>query len=161
MSTNLVTFAEIEPARDVYARLCSCKHNGFPVVSSEGKISGTILRSHLVKALKLGAFCSAEGTPIEGKQHLTYDDLAVTLESETDDVNELVDTNFDGVYLDLRPVMNPWPYVVYEGASLSRVYRLYRGIGIRHLPVIDIDNKVVGILCRKELGTDWKGDSLV
>ena len=87
------------------------------------------------------------------------------------------------VYVDLRPVMNPWPYVVYEGASLSRqvthtrmttvraalwldrdcvrcsfvcslsVYRLYRGIGIRHLPVIDIDNKVVGILCRKELRT--------
>jgi hypothetical protein len=45
--------------------------------------------------------------------------------------------------------------------SVFRVYRLYRGIGIRHLPVIDIDNKVVGILCRKELRTDWKGDSLI
>lgn len=44
MSTNLVTFSEMEPAREVYARLCSCKHNGFPVVTKENKIRGTILR---------------------------------------------------------------------------------------------------------------------
>ena len=49
----------------------------------------------------------------------------------------------------------------FEGASLSRVYRLYRGLGVRHLPVINTDNVVVGILSRKELRTDWKGDSLI
>jgi CBS domain-containing protein len=96
MSTNLVTFAEIEPAREVYARLSSCRHNGFPVVTKEDKISGTILRSHLVKALKMGAFCSAEGSPIEGAQHLAHDDLAVTLESDIEDVNQLSDEGFDG-----------------------------------------------------------------
>jgi CBS domain-containing protein len=96
MSTNVVTFAEIEPAQEVYARLSSCKHNGFPVVSKEDKISGIILRSHLVKALQLGAFCSAEGLPIEGSRQLTHDDLAVTLESEIEDVSELSENGFDG-----------------------------------------------------------------
>jgi CBS domain-containing protein len=96
MSTNVVTFAEIEPAHEVYARLCSCKHNGFPVVSNADKISGTILRSHLVKVLKMGAFCSAEGLPIEGSQQLSHDDLAVTLESEIEDVTELSESAFDG-----------------------------------------------------------------
>ena len=38
---------------------------------------------------------------------------------------------------------------------------LYRGLGVRHLPVINTDNVVVGILSRKELRTDWKGDSLI
>lgn len=244
MSTNVVTFAEIEPAHEVYARLCSCKHNGFPVVSIEDKISGTILRSHLVKALKMGAFCSAEGVPIEGSQQLCHDDLAVTLESEIEDVNELPDSGFDGgkdisrdsavvshltsvsrhlchqfaqkqralpccaaVHALNADVLNangnysisrlttadePMALRRVRGsitisASCSRtvpfmtricasfrldpnrcvpvvllsVYRLYRGIGIRHLPVIDINNKIVGILCRKELRTDWKGDSLI
>jgi hypothetical protein len=32
---------------------------------------------------------------------------------------------------------------------------------VRHLPVININNEVVGMLCRKELRTDWKGDSLI
>ena len=76
-------------------------------------------------------------------------------------MEEIDDAGLDGVYINLQPLMDAWPYVVFEGASLSRVYRLYRGLGVRHLPVINTDNVVVGILSRKELRTDWKGDSLI
>ena len=41
---------------------------------------------------------------------------------------------------------------------LTRVFRLYRSMGIRHLTVTNIDNEVVGILTRKELRTDFKTD---
>ena len=41
---------------------------------------------------------------------------------------------------------------------LTRVFRLYRAMGIRHLPVTNIENEVVGILTRKELRTDFSHD---
>ena len=33
--------------------------------------------------------------------------------------------------------MNTGPYVVYSYTKLSKVFRLYRAMGLRHLPVID------------------------
>lgn len=80
--------------------------------------------------------------------------------------------------IDLRPFMNPAPYTVraalqstqtrpidpHPGAQvgehwpLTRVYRLYRSLGLRHLPVINMHNQLVGILSRKELQTDFRQD---
>lgn len=58
--------------------------------------------------------------------------------------------------IDLRPYMNTGPYTVYGFSKLSKVFRLYRAMGLRHLPVVDNDNFVIGMLTRKELMTDFK-----
>ena len=39
--------------------------------------------------------------------------------------------------IDLRPFMDPSPYVVNELMPLRRVYRLFNEIGVRHLTVVD------------------------
>ena len=40
--------------------------------------------------------------------------------------------------------MNPHPLTINEGTPLARVYRLYRALGIRHLPVtISVDETVI------------------
>ena len=70
---------------------------------------------------------------------------------------DFIDENRNFV-LHLRPYLNAGPYVVYSNAKLSKVFRLYRAMGLRHLPVIDEDNFVVGMLTRKELMTDFKSD---
>ncbi|EDO35010.1 predicted protein [Nematostella vectensis] len=54
-------------------------------------------------------------------------------------------------YIDLRPFMNPAPYTVHEGASLSRVFRLFRALGLRHIVVVEDHNEVTGIVTRKDL----------
>jgi len=54
--------------------------------------------------------------------------------------------------------MNPSPFSVSDSTPIARVYRLFRSMGIRHLPVVDKDNIVVGVLTRKELRTDFKQD---
>ena len=54
--------------------------------------------------------------------------------------------------------MNPAPFSVMDVTPLTRVFRLYRAMGIRHLPVTNIENEVVGILTRKELRTDFSQD---
>ena len=53
--------------------------------------------------------------------------------------------------LDLRPFMDPSPYVVNELMPLRRVYRLFNEIGVRHLTVVDCREQVVGIVTRKDI----------
>ena len=45
-----------------------------------------------------------------------------------------------------------------DATPVTRVFRLYRGLGLRHLPVVDVDNKVVGMITRKEIRTDFSHD---
>jgi len=53
--------------------------------------------------------------------------------------------------IDLRPYMNPSPYSVPHTASLARIFRLFRALGLRHLVVINDRNGVAGIVTRKDL----------
>ena len=69
-------------------------------------------------------------------------------------MRELIKNN-ENFIINIRPYMNSGPYVVYLNSKLSKVFRLYRAMGLRHLPVIDEDNYVVGMLTRKELMTDF------
>lgn len=74
-----------------------------------------------------------------------------------EEIIELIAKNRDKL-IDFRPYMNPGPYIVYNMSKLSKIFRLYRSMGLRHLPVINDANEVVGILTRKELMTDFKQD---
>lgn len=55
------------------------------------------------------------------------------------------------MWLDLRPFMQRHPFVVQADASLSRAYRLFRTMGLRHLFVGPPQPKVVGIITRKDI----------
>ncbi|KAJ3360493.1 hypothetical protein GGF32_008344 [Allomyces javanicus] len=47
-------------------------------------------------------------------------------------------------------VMNRSPRIVYPDTSASKAYALFRGLGVRHLLVVDHDNVVVGMLTRSD-----------
>jgi hypothetical protein len=53
--------------------------------------------------------------------------------------------------IDLRPFMDPSPYVVSDLMPLRRVYHYFNVIGVRHLTVIDCREEVVGIITRKDI----------
>ncbi|NXQ34417.1 CLCN7 protein, partial [Alaudala cheleensis] len=53
--------------------------------------------------------------------------------------------------IDLSEFMNPSPYTVPQEASLPRVFKLFRALGLRHLVVVDNRNEVVGMVTRKDL----------
>ncbi|XP_012587156.1 PREDICTED: coiled-coil domain-containing protein 154, partial [Condylura cristata] len=53
--------------------------------------------------------------------------------------------------MDLSEFMNPSPYTVPQDASLPRVFKLFRALGLRHLVVVDNLNQVVGLVTRKDL----------
>merc|ERR1712113_59611 len=53
--------------------------------------------------------------------------------------------------LDLRPYTNQGCFTVPEHASATRCFRLFRSMGLRHLPVLGSDHEVVGIITRQSL----------
>jgi len=46
--------------------------------------------------------------------------------------------------------MDPQPFIVQSQLSLRRVLRLFRGMGLRHLIVVDSRQRVVGCITRKD-----------
>jgi predicted transcriptional regulator len=47
--------------------------------------------------------------------------------------------------------MHMSPYVVTENFRLKRAFELFRAMGLRHLFVVDSENKLKGLLTRKDL----------
>ena len=60
--------------------------------------------------------------------------------------------------MNLAPFMNPVPFSVQEECPTSRVYRIFRAMGLRHLVVVGRHNDVRGIITRKDLRSDFSQD---
>lgn len=46
--------------------------------------------------------------------------------------------------------MNPSPYTMPEISSVPRAFQMFRCLALRHLVVINLDNRVSGIITRKD-----------
>lgn len=52
--------------------------------------------------------------------------------------------------VNMNMFMNPSPYSVEEGTSVPRIFQLFRALGLRHLVVVSSENRVRGIITRKD-----------
>jgi len=167
---------EVETVRNVLDLLRSCTHSGFPLVSntraedSEGAhdapFRGLVLRNHLVVLLRkaqyggtLDELVGAERPPMA--QLLKPFHFAADLESKQLPLNTIPSEVFQlppDTAIDLRPYMNPSPISVHESTPIGSCFALFRGLGIRHLVVLNEVSRPMGIITRKELRTDFKQD---
>ena len=76
---------------------------------------------------------------------------------ESDEPREVFELPPDTA-IDLRPYMNPSPISVHESTPIGSCFSLFRGLGIRHLVVLNEVSTPMGIITRKELRTDFKQD---
>ena len=53
--------------------------------------------------------------------------------------------------VDIRPFMQRHPFIVHADARLSRAYRLFRTMGLRHMYITPSKPQVVGVVTRKDL----------
>ena len=158
MVRSVVVLREIERVGDLVAVLKRTQHNGFPIVDVGRHnrctfFAGLILRRQLLVLLRERVW------ELQGKKewlpavscHRFVDsafDAASTRKALS--VQHLSPEDCEA-HIDLRPFMDPSPYVVNELMPLRRVYRFFNEIGVRHLSVIDCREQVVGIITRKDI----------
>ncbi|KAM9304915.1 H(+)/Cl(-) exchange transporter 7 [Gastrophryne carolinensis] len=136
--------------------ITSSNHNGFPVVENNGesgqpqRLCGMILRSQLIVLLKHKVFVERENLSlIQGRLKLKDFRDAYPRFPPIQSIHVSQDER--ECLMDLSEFMNPTPYTVPQEASLPRVFKLFRALGLRHLVVVDSRNRVVGIVTRKDL----------
>ncbi|CAF3399220.1 unnamed protein product [Rotaria sp. Silwood1] len=156
MSTPVIQLKTIEKVENVYRILRNESHHGFSVVDHHtdetnnhrsGTFQGIILRHQLITILRKRNFISLNDCL---RDYLTMDDFRESyprhpsIESIhlTDEEREL--------YCDLRPYMN-LAYTVSHRSTLPRIFSMFRGLGLRHLVVVNDKNEVVGMITRKDL----------
>eukprot|EP01126_Amoeba_proteus_P001122 TRINITY_DN10321_c0_g1_i2.p1 TRINITY_DN10321_c0_g1~~TRINITY_DN10321_c0_g1_i2.p1 ORF type:complete len:614 (+),score=131.55 TRINITY_DN10321_c0_g1_i2:736-2577(+) len=151
MATPVVCFSKIESVRKIVQTLRSTTHNGFPVVNAVGQVRGLILRSQLITLLKKKPF---QLTPQKRKRYyskVSSEDFKTdyprfpSIDTVSITESELVK------YMDLSHFMHITPHTVHYKATLLRVFQIFRTMGLRHLLVVKGNNKLVGIITRKDL----------
>eukprot|EP00633_Aureoumbra_lagunensis_P000819 CAMPEP_0197301608 /NCGR_PEP_ID=MMETSP0890-20130614/50508_1 /TAXON_ID=44058 ORGANISM="Aureoumbra lagunensis, Strain CCMP1510" /NCGR_SAMPLE_ID=MMETSP0890 /ASSEMBLY_ACC=CAM_ASM_000533 /LENGTH=414 /DNA_ID=CAMNT_0042780955 /DNA_START=1226 /DNA_END=2470 /DNA_ORIENTATION=- len=147
---------------ELYDVLRACRHESFPVVSDphgDRQLLGTVLRRTLCMVLYHRAFAPPGEDP-DGQTDLNTRSLSPLLSSAVFErayprypkAEEIIlsDTDRD-CWLDLRPYADTSPFTVQDCASIQRTYFIFRTLGLRHLIVVDPDNKVKGVITRKDL----------
>uniref|UniRef100_A0A671RRS5 Chloride channel protein n=1 Tax=Sinocyclocheilus anshuiensis TaxID=1608454 RepID=A0A671RRS5_9TELE len=131
-------------------------HNGFPVVAhtsendEPGIICGLILRSQLIVLLKHKVFVERASSRLSQRK-LQLKDFRDAYPRFPPIQSIHVSQDERECMMDLTEFMNPTPYTVPQETSLPRVFKLFRALGLRHLVVVDNENRVVGLVTRKDL----------
>nr|XP_042139730.1 H(+)/Cl(-) exchange transporter 7 isoform X2 [Peromyscus maniculatus bairdii] len=130
-------------------------HNGFPVVEDVGdtqpaRLQGLILRSQLIVLLKHKVFVERSNMGLV-QRRLRLKDFRDAYPRFPPIQSIHVSQDERECTMDLSEFMNPSPYTVPQEASLPRVFKLFRALGLRHLVVVDNRNQVVGLVTRKDL----------
>lgn len=159
MGYPVITFKVVENVGKIIDVLASCPHNGFPVVDSAeehsseehcfGRFRGVILRWQLIVLLQYKMFHDGAEGGCSQRLHMGNFRDAYPRYPNIQQVH--VSVHERECSMDLQPFMNPSAYTVSNTASLPRIFKLFRALGLRHLVVVNSSNMVVGIVTRKDL----------
>lgn len=160
MSSPVVCFKCTEKVGKIVDVLTQESHNGFPVVDlaedsfdgvqTFGRFRGLILRWQLIVLLQYKIFNeTAERSWPTYK--LTLKDFRDAYPRHPPVQQIHISPREKNFTIDLRPFMNPSAYTISYTASLPRIFRIFRALGLRHLPVVDDKNSVVGMVTRKDI----------
>ena len=164
MRRKVVCLNETEALETVKRVLRETEHEGFPVTEAQDAralYKGLISREHLKVLLEKSHSSEDLGLSV------TYEDLndkSIARQSRWLDADggrglltPLGGANGHGgagpadATVDLSPFMDTSAFFVQESCSAERAYTLFCAMGLRHMPVVDSRNGVVGMLTRKDL----------
>ncbi|MCI4385465.1 hypothetical protein PGIGA_G00050760 [Pangasianodon gigas] len=158
MSSPVTCFKRVEKVGTIVDVLSatSTNHNGFPVIMQSdrddepGKLCGLILRSQLIVLLKHKVFVERARSRLY-QRRMQLKDFRDAYPRFPPIQSIHVSQDERECMMDLTEFMNPTPYTVPEETSLPRVFKLFRALGLRHLVVVDDENRVMGLVTRKDL----------
>ncbi|VVC43666.1 Hypothetical protein CINCED_3A022182 [Cinara cedri] len=163
MSHPVAVFKSKETVGQIIDTLKTYTYNGFPVVDGifnldseesycnnykpNGRLRGLILRSQLIVLLQNKVFNEVPSA---------WDNVSLTTFRQDyprySNIDSIEILESERHYtIDLLRFMNPSPYIVQHMASLPRIFRLFRAMGLRHIVVVNDSNEVVGMVTRKDL----------
>ncbi|KAK6759851.1 hypothetical protein RB195_021427 [Necator americanus] len=165
MRPDVVAMERRERVARVVAVLRTTNHHGFPVVDrieesthsslpDYGHLKGMILRSQLITLLEKRVFYSEmegfEGIGRMGTVKLSdFFDEDVQQDKPVDSIGLTISD--EQCWIDLEPFIHPHPHRVPLNASLPFIFQLFRGLGLRYLAVVNDENKLRGIITRKDV----------
>ncbi|CAF4372932.1 unnamed protein product [Rotaria magnacalcarata] len=156
MSAPVIQIKTVEKVENIYCILRSESHHGFPVVDHHadnitnqrsGTFQGIILRHQLITILRKRNFISFNDNL---RDYLTVDDFRESYPRHPSIESVHLTNDERELYCDLRPYMN-LAYTVSHRSTLPRIFGMFRGLGLRHLVVVNDKNEVVGMITRKDL----------
>ncbi|XP_055609644.1 H(+)/Cl(-) exchange transporter 7 isoform X2 [Uranotaenia lowii] len=156
MNPAVVCVRRREPVGYIIDILENTTHNGFPVIEDDGngnrengKLIGLILRSQLVVILKRSMYVETERF---WKDIVTIQDFRKEYPRypNIDDLNINEDKLLKNYTIDMSMFMNSSPYSVRPETSVPRIFQLFRALGLRHLVVVNLENRIQGIITRKD-----------
>lgn len=174
MSIEPKTVRTSESVKEIVRLLMETNHNCFPVVSivDNATFRGTILKKQLsallwwthwqeqrkfIPEVHSNNPCNTDSGGKEAR-HVDYETLQRVkrymhwehLPSVPPELNpELL-----RCVIDLNPYVDSAALCTREVCSLSRAYSLFRHMSLRHLPVVDQNNRIIGMLTRKDFIMD-------
>lgn len=150
MAKKPVYLAEKDTLGNILRVLKETRHNGFPVVNNDEEklVKGLILRTQLLMILeRISDVYIPNSEAIYS--HIEY---TTKLTWKLPSVN---DFNFDPAdysqEIDLTDVMNLTVITVNVEFAVSEAFQLFRTMGLRHMPVVNENNKLKGIITKKDL----------
>ncbi len=140
MSSPPVSIPEDSTLRDAIELLAKYRFSGVPVVNSEGKIAGIISDTDIIRY--------SEKVEVVPTTNLTgwispYADVS-NLATMRKGIESLHQTR-------VGEVMTKKVYTVNEGTEASDIARLMNRRNINRIPVVDSENKLVGIVTRADM----------
>ncbi|KAL3077932.1 hypothetical protein niasHS_013461 [Heterodera schachtii] len=166
MRRDVVALERVENVGRIVEILRSTRHHGFPVVNridasigdsqfpNYGNLLGIVFRSQLIVILQKKHFTlDYEGKyPANGHTPISLEDFSEFYPRVESKISQLGLTVADErSWVDLKPFMHPSPYRVPLDSSLDSIHRVFRGLGLRFLLVVDRENRLRGIITRKDI----------
>jgi len=163
MRRDVVDFPTVEKVSDIVKTLKLYNHGAYPVVdrgsdNTSHYFRGIITRKQLLILLKNKVFTTISENDVNQQMtvpsRITYEDFTSSLARLDFDIHDVegdLSQRDLELYIDLSPYINVSATVVHETCSYTEAYRLFRTMGLRHLIVINVYNKVAGIITRKDL----------
>ena len=128
----------------------STTHGGFAVVEKESwKVEGFATRNRIVRILNEVSKVN-RGSSLGLQEH----DFATTLNSKRfklKSVSASTASSLQDIEVDLSPYIESAPLTIPTNFPMTKVYTLFRALGLRHLVLVDKIGRPAGILTRKEL----------
>ena len=143
MTSDVVTLNEYMSVREAAKVLAECNISGAPVLDSEGKLVGMLTESDILRSVKRA---SDEVRMVFPSVH-TMGVMFELAKGETE-IMEAFDEQANTVVMD---VMTRNPITCRQETPVNEVASILIKKGINRLPVVDDEDRVVGIITRGDI----------